>query len=90
MTQLEILQAARLGYEGKLAEVDRMIAAIKVTDVPVARVPRIGRPPKLKPVPELAATPRKKRKMSVAGRKRIAEATRKRWAAFHAAKRNAA
>lgn len=30
--------------------------------------------------------PKRKRRLSAAGRRRIAEATKKRWAAFHAAK----
>jgi hypothetical protein len=39
---------------------------------------------------ESEPAPRKRRRMSAAGRKRIAEAQRKRWAALHAEQRAAA
>lgn len=70
---LELLQAARIGYQTKLAEVEALIAA--QTSKPHSLKPKIG-------AVETAAQPiqEKKRKMSAAGRKRISEATKKRWA----------
>jgi hypothetical protein len=58
-----------------------------------------GKPPATDKKPARGATsvkatpseaPVRKRKMSAAGRKRIIEATKKRWAAFHKAQRSAA
>jgi len=65
MTQLEILQAARLGYIGKLAELDQLIAA------------ETGEPT---PAIEESAPLSKRRKMSAATRAKMAEGQRKRWA----------
>lgn len=79
---LELLKAAKIGYQHKLAEVEALIAAQTGSSQPQKR----GRP-KLSAVETPAAPiPPKKRKMSAAGRKRISDATKKRWAEFHAAK----
>ena len=45
-----------------------------------------GRPPKNPTAEESLKPPRKRRKMSAAARKRIGDATRKRWAALRKAK----
>jgi hypothetical protein len=42
-----------------------------------------GKPARAARAPKTDAVPRKKRKMSAAGRKAISEATKKRWAEFH-------
>lgn len=76
---LDLLQAARIGYQHQLAEVEARIAELtskaeprKLPDLGMLRG-AVGRPTK-------QPTPQKKRKMSAAGRKRISEATKKRWA----------
>jgi len=73
MTQLEILQAARLSYQTKLAEIDRLIAeesgqAVK-TSAPTAAAEDL--PP---------ARHGKRKKFSAATRAKMAEAQRQRWA----------
>ena len=68
MTQLEILQAARLHYQTKLAEVDRLIAEESGQATPAVE----------KSVS--IAKPGKRGKFSAATRAKMAEAQRKRWA----------
>jgi len=65
MTQLEILQAARLGYVGKLAEVDRLIAVQTGEATPAI---------------EEAVSIEKRHKFSAAVRAKMAKAQRERWA----------
>jgi hypothetical protein len=74
-------------FENVLAEIDQQIAKlqqarallIRSTSAPVVKP---GRPAS----PKAAAAPRKRRKLSAAGRKAIAEAQRKRWAAIKSGK----
>jgi len=71
----EIITAAIQGFEFQKTSIDGKIAELRAL---LAAGPA-----------ETAATPeptkRKRRKMSAAGRKAISEATKKRWAGFHAA-----
>jgi hypothetical protein len=72
----EIISAAIDGYGAQKIRIDDKIAELRAMldggAKPTAATPE---PPK-----------RKRRKMSAAGRKAISDATKKRWAAFHAAK----
>jgi hypothetical protein len=80
MDKRELHRLARLGAESRIAELQREIDAIRRQfggrgrGGSSARVGAAGR-----------AAPRK-RKMSAAGRKRIADAARKRWAAWRKAR----
>jgi hypothetical protein len=85
----EILEAALLGFQAQLKEVEDKIAEIRAQLTgrsTVNRAPepapkkRAGRP---KSAPAVEA-PKKKRVMSPAARERIAEAQKRRWAAHHA------
>jgi hypothetical protein len=71
----EIITAAIEGFESQKRRIDDQIAELRAL-LPGGTA-------------EIAATPepatRKRRKMSAAGRKAVSEATKKRWAAFHAA-----
>jgi hypothetical protein len=69
-----------------IAERDRLSRAIDALQGPATR---LGRPPKASPpaISKAAAPIARKRTMSAAGRKAIAEAARKRWAAIKAAKK---
>jgi len=70
----ELIAAAIQGYEAQKASIYAKVAELRAL--------LSGGPA------ETAATPeptKKRRKMSAAGRKAISEATKKRWAAFHAA-----
>jgi hypothetical protein len=74
----EIIIAAIVGFEHQKLHIDTKIAELRAM---------------LPGSPVEAATPeptkRKRRKISAAGRKAISEATKKRWAAFHAAQQSA-
>jgi hypothetical protein len=70
----EILTAALQGLETQQARLDAVMARVKGMLGAHAQ-PR-------KPAAQVAA-PKPKRKMSAAGRKRIGDAARKRWAEFH-------
>jgi hypothetical protein len=70
----EIITAAILGFEQQKRQIDTKIGELR------AMLPG---GPATSAAPE--PTKRKRRKMSAAGRKAISEATKKRWAAFHAA-----
>ena len=73
----EIILAAIDGYEAQKTRIDEKISELRAMlagtsdRIAATRVPTRG----------------KRRKMSAAGRKAISEATKKRWAAFHAAKK---
>jgi hypothetical protein len=69
----EIAAAAIDGYELQKTRIDAKIAELRAM-LPGGRTESVPEP-----------TKRKRRKMSAAGRKAISEATKKRWAAFHAA-----
>jgi hypothetical protein len=69
-----------------IAERDRLDAAIEALQGPVKRR---GRPPGKKasaPKPSAPASVARKRKISAAGRKAMADAAKKRWAAIKAGK----
>lgn len=72
------LQAALIGYQAKHDEITAKMADIRK---------RIHGGDE--PFPLVKGSPRKKRKMSAAGRKAISEATKKRWAEYHKAKKKA-
>ena len=72
----EIVNAAILGMEAQKEKLDARIAELRAW--------LTGGPTEPAAAPEPAT--RKRRKMSAAGRRAISEATKKRWAAFHAAK----
>ena len=74
----EIINAAILGFESQKTKIDAQIAELR------AMLPSGSAQTAATPVPKK----RKRRKMSAAGRKAISEATKKRWAAFHAAKQS--
>jgi len=78
-----ILEMAKLGAEHRLAELEQEIAAL-IKSFPYLRSPRRGRKPQIDTSAEPAATidrqARKRRRISAAGRKRISEAQKKRWA----------
>jgi hypothetical protein len=69
-----------------LAEIDREIAQLQharalLTGVPAPAVKRpVGRPPKGSVLPTVKVGKKKKRNISPEGRKRIAEAVKRRWA----------
>ncbi|MBI2688111.1 MAG: hypothetical protein HYX27_17540 [Acidobacteria bacterium] len=72
-----LLQAALLGFEAQLARLEGQIAQVK------AKLPggnRFGSDGNFDPDP-VAGKRRKRRKVSEEGRKRMAEAQRRRWAA---------
>jgi hypothetical protein len=73
----DIIAAAIEGFEAQKARIDLQIAELKAV---VSGSP-------IEPVAEAAAKPQKrKRRLSPEGRKAIADAARKRWAAVNAAK----
>ena len=72
----EILNAAIDGYEAQKARIDTQIAELRAMLSGGATQPTAASEPRT----------RKNRRLSAAGRKRIAEAARKRWAAVKAAK----
>jgi|SRR5580700_8374393 hypothetical protein len=89
---LSLLQAALIGYQHQQDQVEAKIAEIRsqLGEKGVARKPMspasAGQHKRWAAV-KLAEQPApKKRKMSAAGRKRIADATRKRWAEYRAKK----
>ena len=74
----DILTAAIEGFEAQKRQIDAQIAALKQMLNPGAAA---------EPAP---APPKRKRRLSAAGRKAIGDAARKRWAAVKAAKAQAA
>ena len=75
----EIIAAAIDGYEAQKIRIDGKIAELR------SMLPGGSTQTAATPEP----TKRKRRKMSAAGRKAISDATKKRWAAFHAAQQAA-
>lgn len=73
-TDTGLLEAALLGYKAQLAQIQEQIAGLQR---------QIGR--KVQPNSHAAAVPpaRPRPRISVAGRKRIAEAQRKRWQEYY-------
>lgn len=69
---IELLQAALIGLQYQASEIDRKMAEIRT----LIDGGRSSSAPAI-------AKPAKKRTLSAAARRRIAEAQRKRWAAFH-------
>jgi hypothetical protein len=76
------LQAALVGYQAKHDELTAKMADIRKR---ISSAKHGGDEPF--PLGKHSQLPRKKRKMSAAGRKAISDATKKRWAAFHKAKK---
>ena len=74
MSDSRILEAALIGLQHQLTQVDTKIADIR-------RKLGIRAPRVISPIAE-PKPDRNKRKLSAAARKRISEATRKRWAAY--------
>src|SRR5512133_2459605 len=72
----EILAAAIEGFEAQKRRIDGQIAELR----------QLLHGPRTEAAPAASPARKRKRKMSAAGRKAISEATKKRWAAFHAAK----
>lgn len=75
-----------MGVENIIAQIDREIAQLQHArallsgaSAPPAKRP-VGRPPKAAGLPQAKPVTKKRRKISPEGRKRIAEAARKRWA----------
>ena len=75
MSDIETLKMALIGYDAERQKIEATMAAIR------SRLGGRASAPATTPTGD--AKPR--RKMSAAGRKAISEATKKRWAAFHAA-----
>jgi hypothetical protein len=73
----EIIIAAITGFESQKTKIAAQIAELK------AMLP--GGSTQIAATLEPTTAKRKRRKMSAAGRKAISEATKERWAAFHAA-----
>ena len=83
MTQAELRRLARLGAEARLQELQREAEAIRAA-FPGLRSRRVV--PKNGDIPteQTSAPKRRRRRMSAAGRKRIAEAAKRRWAKWRA------
>jgi hypothetical protein len=77
LTDAAILQVALLGLEHQKAEIESKMAEIQA---------RLGGHQKGTPAASSKKVVRKRKPMSAAARKRIGEATRKRWAAYRKAK----
>src|SRR5262249_31059734 len=78
ISETSILETALIGLQYQLTEVDTKIADIRrQLGIRAPRVTSDGKQPK---------PARKRRRMSAAARKRIGEATRKRWAKYRANK----
>jgi len=75
-----------VGVANILAEIDREISQLQharalLSGVPAPAVKRpVGRPPKAAGLAPVKAAKKKKRNISPEGRKRIAEAVKRRWA----------
>ena len=77
----EILNAALEGLERQKTRIEEQITHVRS----LLGIRKRGRPPKNPAAQESPESPRKRRKMSAAARKRIGDATRKRWAALRKA-----
>jgi hypothetical protein len=71
----QIINAAIFGFEEQKRHIDTQIAELRAM-LPGGRAEPAATP----------EAPKRKRKLSAAGKRAIVEATKKRWAAFHAAK----
>jgi len=78
----ELLNAALEGLERQQMRIEEQITHVRS----MLGIRKRGRPPKNPAAQESQEQPRKRRKMSAAARKRIGDATRKRWAALRKAK----
>jgi hypothetical protein len=72
-----ILEAALVGLQAQRDTLDAKIAAVRSQL-------RTARKDQGAPTPQVVEGPKRRRRMSAAGRKRIADATRKRWATYRA------
>src|ERR1017187_8806991 len=70
-----LLNAALVGYEIQLQKLQTAIAEIRS---------QLGQSPGRSAAPIVEGAPHKRRKMSAAAKKRIADGQKKRWAVFHA------
>ena len=77
-TDNSLLEMALVGYEAQREKIRAKMAEIQA---------RLGKPGKHGSAGKIRANAGKKRVLSAAARKRIAEAQRKRWAKFHAAQK---
>jgi len=78
----ELLSAALEGFERQKTRIEEQITHVRS----MLGIKKRGRPPKNPAAQGSPKPPRKRRKMSAAARKRIGDATRKRWAALRKAK----
>ena len=78
----EMLAAALEGLQLQKTRIEEQIANVRA----MLGIKKRGRPPKNAASQEAPKPARKHRKMSAAARKRIGDATRKRWAALRKAK----
>jgi hypothetical protein len=77
----ELLNAALEGLEQQKTRIEEQITHVRS----MLGIKKRGRPPKNPAAQESPEPPRKRRRMSAAARKRIGDATRKRWAALRKA-----
>jgi hypothetical protein len=77
----EIITAAIEGFEAKKRRIDEQIGEL--------RAMLFGGSTDRAATPSLQPTPKRKRRLSTAGRKAISEASKRRWATVKAAKQNA-
>jgi negative regulator of sigma E activity len=75
-----VLEAALVGLEHQKSEIDAKVAEIR------RRLRGLGTTAKAEPAVAAAPARRRKRVLSPAARKRIAEATKRRWAEYRAQK----
>jgi len=73
----QLISAAIEGYEEQKKRIDIKLAELRAIQSGGAAVPKVAKP---------EPTKIERRTMSAEGRKAVSEATKKRWAAFHAAK----
>jgi hypothetical protein len=79
MADTSLLEAALVGYQARLREIDETMTDIRKR----LGIRRDGRRVStLKATPASAPAPRKRRRMSAGARKRIAAAQKKRWAEY--------
>ena len=75
----QLISAAIEGYEEQKNRIETKLAELRAMQSGGPAVPKVAKP---------EPTKMKRRTMSAEGRKAVSEATKKRWAAFHAAKQS--
>src|SRR5262245_56220233 len=78
-SELELLKAALIGFQAQIAEIEKKMMVIR-QQLAAAGGGRTPAAPTSDSASTGATPVRKKRRLSAAGRKRIIEATKKRWA----------